>query len=66
MKKDTLVEISDRATVADTLTELLRKGAQELIRQAVEAALQELLEQHSCPSSLFVCEACSAKKRRSS
>ena len=47
MKKDTVVEIAGRATAADTLTELLRKGAQDLIRQAVEAELQELLEQHS-------------------
>ena len=47
MKKDTVVEIAGRATAADILTELLRKGAQELIRQAVEAELEELLEQHS-------------------
>ena len=56
MKKDTVVDIAGRATAADTLTELLRNGAQELIRQAVEAELQELLEQrhavddsHHCP-----------------
>ena len=47
MKKDTVVDIAGRATAADTLTELLRKGAQELIRQAVEAELQELLDQHA-------------------
>ncbi len=47
MKKDTVVDIAGRATATDSLTELLRKGAQELIRQAVEAELQELLEEHS-------------------
>ena len=47
MKKDTVVDIAGRATAADTLTELLRKGAQELIRQAVDAELPELLDQHA-------------------
>ena len=47
MKKDSVVDIAGRVTAADTLTELLRRGAQDLIRQAVEAELQELLEQHS-------------------
>ena len=47
MKKDTVVDIAGRATAADAVTELLKKGAQELIRQAVEAELQELLEQHA-------------------
>lgn len=47
MKKDTVVDIAGRATVADALTDLLRKGAQELIRQAVESEFQELLEEHS-------------------
>jgi len=47
MKKDTVVDIAGRVTAADTLTELLREGAQALIRQAVEAELQETLKAHS-------------------
>jgi putative transposase len=47
MKKDTVVDIAGRVTAADTLTELLRNGAQALIRQAVEAELQETLKSHS-------------------
>jgi len=47
MKKDTVVDIAGRAPVGDVLTELLRNGAQELIRQAVEAELRELLDQHA-------------------
>jgi len=47
MKKDTVVDIAGRATAGDVLTELLRRGAQDLIRQAVEAELQELLNQHT-------------------
>ena len=47
MKKDTVVDIAGRAPAGDVLTELLRRGAQDLIRQAVEAELQELLNQHT-------------------
>jgi transposase-like protein len=47
MKKDTVVDIADPATAADSLTELLRTGAQKLIGQAVEAELQALLDEHS-------------------
>jgi transposase-like protein len=47
MGKDNVVEFRGREASADLLTELLRTGAQQLICQAVEAELQELLEQHS-------------------
>jgi transposase-like protein len=47
MGKDSVVEFRGREASADLLTELLRAGARQLIEQAVEAELQELLEQHS-------------------
>ena len=47
MRKNNVVEFEGRDASADPLTEMLRVGAQQLIRQAVEAELQELLEQHS-------------------
>jgi putative transposase len=47
MEKSNVFEFQGRDASADPLTELLRAGAQQLIRQAVEAELQELLVQHS-------------------
>ena len=47
MKENNVVELSGRVEAADALTEMLRSGAQELIRQAVDAELQELLASHS-------------------
>ena len=47
MGKDNVVEFRGREVVGDLLTELLRAGAQKLIYQAVEAELQELLEEHA-------------------
>ena len=47
MKKNNVLEFAGRATIPDPLTALLRSGAQQLINQAVEAELQELLSQHS-------------------
>ena len=47
MSKGNVLEFQGREVVADALTEMLRTGAQQLIHQAVEAELQELLEQHS-------------------
>jgi putative transposase len=47
MGKDNVVGFRGREAGADLLTELLRAGARQLIEQAVEAELQELLEQHS-------------------
>ena len=44
MGKDNVVEFRGREASADLLTELLRTGAQQLICQAVEAELHELLE----------------------
>ena len=47
MKKNNVLEFADRDTIFDPLTALLRSGAQQLINQAVEAELEELLNQHS-------------------
>jgi putative transposase len=47
MSESNVFEFEGRDTGTDALTEMLRAGAQRLIGQAVEAELQELLEQHS-------------------
>jgi putative transposase len=47
MGKDNVVGFRGREADADPLTELLRVGARQLIHQAVEAELQELLVEHS-------------------
>ncbi|NQV99223.1 MAG: hypothetical protein HQ483_05970 [Rhodospirillales bacterium] len=39
MKKNNVLEFAGRDTISDPLTDLLRSGAQQLISQAVEAAL---------------------------
>ena len=47
MTKDNVLEFAGREAISDPLTALLRSGAQQLINQAVEAELQELLCQYS-------------------
>ena len=47
MSKSTVVEFKDRGSITDPLNELLRAGARQLIHQAVEAELEELLSQHA-------------------
>ena len=47
MTKDNVLEFAGREAISDSLTALLRSGAQQLINQAVEAELQELLCQYS-------------------
>jgi putative transposase len=47
MTKNNVLEFAGRDTISDPLTALLRSGAQQLITQAVEAELQELLNQYS-------------------
>jgi transposase-like protein len=47
MKKSNVLELAGRDTIYDPLTALLRSGAQQLIHQAVELELEELLSQHS-------------------
>ena len=46
MKKDTVVSIDQLETKRDALTEVLREGAQKLIAEAVQAELEELLDQY--------------------
>ena len=46
MAKNNVVEFAGREAIVDPMTELLRKGAGQLIYQAVEAELQELLNTH--------------------
>jgi transposase-like protein len=47
MNESNVVELSGRAEASDPLSELLRSGAQALIRQAVDAELQALLSAHA-------------------
>lgn len=47
MGKNNVIALQDRETIADILTETLREGAKQLIHQAVEAELHELLSQHA-------------------
>jgi len=47
MKKNTVVGLAGRDTIADPLTEMLRAGARQLIQQAVKTELQEMLEGYS-------------------
>ena len=46
MSNNNVIELSGRESAVDPLTELLRKGAQELIARAVEAELAEHISQY--------------------
>ena len=45
MKEDTVVELAGREAISDTLTDVLRIGAQQLLQQAVEAEVAEFLSE---------------------
>ena len=47
MSKNNVVGLTGRDSIIDPLTDLLRTGAEQLIYQAVEAELLELLAEHS-------------------
>lgn len=47
MSKSNVIEFEGRVESADPLTELLRSGARQLLQQAIEAEVQELLAAHS-------------------
>lgn len=47
MSNRTVIDLAGREAVADPLTEFLRAGARQLIQQAIEVELQELLAQHA-------------------
>ena len=50
MDKSNVVEFAGRDGIVDPMTELLRTGAEQLIYQAVEGELQELLARPSLPT----------------
>ena len=47
MNKSNVIELAGRVESTDPLTELLRSGARQLLQEAIEAELQELLAKHS-------------------
>ena len=47
MNKNNVIELEGRDENLDPLTAMLRTGAQQLIQQAVEAELQDLLTEHA-------------------
>jgi len=47
MEKSNIIELQGRVESTDPLTELLRSGARQLLQQAIEAEVQELLAAHS-------------------
>ena len=47
MDKSNVVEFAGRDGIVDPMTELLRTGTEQLIYQAVEGELQELLARHT-------------------
>ena len=47
MNKHNIFDFKDRDTITDALTEMLQTGAQQLIHQAVQVELEELLELYS-------------------
>jgi len=47
MTKDNIVELASKSGIVDPLNDLLLTGARQLIMQAVEAELEELLSHHS-------------------
>jgi len=47
MTQSNVVELTDRASETDPLTELIRQGARQLIHQAIEAELESLLAQYA-------------------
>jgi len=47
MSKNNVVDINNRETITDALTDLLKTGAQQLIQQAVQVELAEFMEQYT-------------------
>jgi len=45
MSKNNVVSLSGRETFSDTVTDLLKTGAQKLLQQAIEAELQQFMQQ---------------------
>ncbi len=49
MSKNIVVDLKNRDTISDALTERLQSGALQLIHQAVQIELAEVLEQSADP-----------------
>ena len=47
MTKSNVIDLEGRESSIDPLTDLLKKGARQLLQQAIEAELQELLSTHA-------------------
>ncbi len=47
MSNNNVIEISDRDTITDALTDMLKTGAQQLIQQAVQVELVGFMEQYT-------------------
>lgn len=47
MSNNNVVEINNRDTITDALTDMLRTGAQQLIQQAVQFELAEFMSQYT-------------------
>lgn len=47
MSKHNVIEIKNRDAITDTLTDLLRAGAQQLIQQAVQVELNDFMSQYT-------------------
>ena len=47
MNKNNVVDLKNRDTITDALTTMLQNGAQQLIHQAVQVELAEMLEQYA-------------------
>lgn len=45
MNKDNVVSLSSREAISDAVTDLLKTGAQQLLQQAIEAELQQFMQQ---------------------
>lgn len=47
MTKSNVIDLEGRESSIDPLTELLRTGTRQMLQQAIEAELQELLSTHA-------------------
>ncbi len=46
MSNNNVVELNNRDTITDALTDMLRTGAQQLIQQAVQVELADFMQQY--------------------
>ncbi len=48
MKKSNVITLETQVLLSDPLTEIVRNGAKTLLKQALEAEIQEVMESYSC------------------